>query len=295
MANNCPICKIEAEVNRLAAGTEGYRIVCKRCGVFIVSGTLFNSDLSRITEPYLLSGVVRNLYERKNRVSITSSDIKKLIESFPTPKDPFQQIDLLLEYVYLKAQKITNIVELNQGDDYPIVFAEDYKEFNSFIKMTMELGYLQKNATGNNYKLTLKGWQKANELKKGITTNQAFVAMWFDSENDNAWKYGFEPALTESGYNPIRIDLVEFNDKICDRILVEIKKSSLIVADFTGLRGGVYFEAGYALGLGIPVIWTCNTSDINDLHFDTRQYNHIVWDEPDDLKQKILDRIEATR
>ena len=60
-----------------------------------------------------------------------------------------------------------------------------------------------------------------------------------------------------------------------------IGKSQCVIADFTGNRGGVYFEAGFALGLDIPVIWLVddhwwNETDehgkrINDIHFDTRQ------------------------
>lgn len=86
----------------------------------------------------------------------------------------------------------------------------------------------------------------------------------------------------------------EHNEKIDDRIIAEIRQSSLIVADFTGQRGGVYFEAGFAKGLGIPVIWTCHEDGVENLHFDTRQYNHIVWESPEDLKTKLINRISAT-
>jgi nucleoside 2-deoxyribosyltransferase len=77
-------------------------------------------------------------------------------------------------------------------------------------------------------------------------------------------------------------------------IVAEIRRSGLVVADFTGNRGGVYFEAGFAMGLGIPVIWTCRDTDINAVHFDTRQYNHIVWKEAGDLREQLQRRIEAT-
>ena len=62
-----------------------------------------------------------------------------------------------------------------------------------------------------------------------------------------------------------------------------------------GARGGVYYEAGFAYGLKIPVIFTCREDMFDKIHFDTRQYNHIGWAEPDDLveplKQRILARI----
>ncbi|MBD3216397.1 MAG: hypothetical protein GF311_27540 [Candidatus Lokiarchaeota archaeon] len=67
-----------------------------------------------------------------------------------------------------------------------------------------------------------------------------------------------------------------------------------MVADFTGHRGGVYYEAGFAMGLEIPVIRTCKADDFDDLHFDTEHYYHLKWDEPDDLREKLQTHIEAT-
>ena len=47
-----------------------------------------------------------------------------------------------------------------------------------------------------------------------------------------------------------------------------------MVADFTcekgKVRGGVYYEAGFAQGIGIPVIWTVAKDSLDDVHFDTR-------------------------
>ena len=58
--------------------------------------------------------------------------------------------------------------------------------------------------------------------------------------------------------------------------------------------GGVYFEAGFALGLNLPVIWTCRKDDMADLHFGIRQYNTIDWDSPENLALRLQRRIEAT-
>ena len=67
-----------------------------------------------------------------------------------------------------------------------------------------------------------------------------------------------------------------------------------MVADFTGDRGGVYYEAGFAQGLGIPVIWTCRSDWTQRIHFDTRQYNRIEWESPSDLADKLHNRVSAT-
>jgi hypothetical protein len=61
------------------------------------------------------------------------------------------------------------------------------------------------------------------------------------------------------------------------------------------MRSGVFFEAGFGMGLGIPVVWTCRKDFTDELgnHFDTRQYNHLIWTDAADLKAKLRFRIEA--
>lgn len=58
-------------------------------------------------------------------------------------------------------------------------------------------------------------------------------------------------------------------------------------------RPGVYFEAGYALGLGIPVFWCVRSDDLANVHFDTRQYNHIVWENERQLAEQLYLYVSA--
>ena len=85
--------------------------------------------------------------------------------------------------------------------------------------------------------------------------------MWFDKSMDEIWEKGFRPAIKAAGYKAIRIDRKEHLNKIDDEIIAEIRRARFLVADFTqgkaGQRGGVYYEAGFAHGLNIPVVFTC--------------------------------------
>ena len=71
------------------------------------------------------------------------------------------------------------------------------------------------------------------------------------------------------------------------------RASAFVIADFTEHSPGVYFEAGFALGLELPVIWTCREDHMKKLHFDIRQYNCIDWETPKDLASRLQHRIEA--
>jgi nucleoside 2-deoxyribosyltransferase len=144
--------------------------------------------------------------------------------------------------------------------------------------------------------LTPAGWDRFERLEaEKPKSDLAFVAMRFSEEMTVAYDDGFHPALYELGYRPIRVDREEYLGKIDDFIFANIRKSGLLVADFTEMRSGVFFEAGFGMGLGIPVVWTCR-KDFSGLlgeHFDTRQYNHLIWTDPADLKAKLRLRIEA--
>ena len=86
----------------------------------------------------------------------------------------------------------------------------------------------------------------------------------------------------------------EFADvTINDALIAEIRKCKFLVADFTQHKHGVYFEAGFALGLKRPVIYLCHQDDFEQTHFDTNHYPHIRYQKLDELAQKLRDKIEA--
>ena len=104
---------------------------------------------------------------------------------------------------------------------------------------------------------------------------------------------GLEPGVRAAGYEALRIDRTEHNNRIDDEIIAAIRQTKFLVADFTKNRGGVYYEAGFA---GHPVIWSVRKDHLRRVQFDTRQYNFIRW-QADDLTgfAKLLqNRIEAT-
>lgn len=136
------------------------------------------------------------------------------------------------------------------------------------------------------------------QLCKRGQGRQGFVAMWFDPSMDEVYSSGIKPAIEAAGYEARRIDQQEFVGGVVDEIVAEIRKSRFVVADFTttleaGDRGGVYYEAGFALGLGIPVIHTCHEDCTKPVHFDTSHLNHLFWKDPENLRCRLRKRIEA--
>ncbi len=261
---------------------------------------LMVQGIKNYADPHIVSGLVRNLTEAGEDVYLTTENIADLVSSVPLPRTPFESIDLLLEFIFQKANRPGKAVNLLPHKLYPIIYAKDAEEFSFYVTKAYELQYIERRMPPEEFfsMLALEGWRRLSFIREHKRKpDQAFVAMCFNKGMDSAWEDGFKKALIDTGYkNALRIDLSEHNEKICDRILAEIRRSSLVVADFTGQRSGVFFKPGFALGLGIPVIWCCKDTDVKKLkdNFDTRQYNHIVWSAPDDLTMKLRNRIEAT-
>lgn len=163
--------------------------------------------------------------------------------------------------------------------------------------------------------LSPHAWQQIENLATRRTdSRRIFVAMWFDASM-SVFEKAIEGAIQDEGFECRIIKNIEHNNDICDEIVAEIRKSRFVVADFTAgccrkcavceekatcrnmvrQRGGVYFEAGFALGLGIPVIWTVREDQLKDIHFDTRQYNYIVYANAEELQHRLRIRIAASK
>lgn len=176
---------------------------------------------------------------------------------------------------------------------------EDRDEAFGLLQIMKKMGLLfSDDGTPLRFELTPQGWARYEELSaQGASSSQGFVAMWFGDEVTSAYADGIKPAIEDAGYRALRIDDKEHIDKIDDQIIAEIRRSRFVVADFScppgNVRGGVYYEAGFAHGLRIPVFYTCRQSSFHDVHFDTRQYAHIFWNNHAELRDKLRNRISA--
>ena len=228
---------------------------------------------------------------------------------------PHERAARLLSFVIERTETIATVtyIHLQDGEAYAwsesaeeneleflIKYLTDEKMLDSYYdpvrrrfecRVTME-GYRQIAGQEVDQEVDQEVGQKVH-----VVTTQAFVAMWLHDSMDDAFESGIKPAIEAAGYKPLRIDQKPDANKIDDDIIAEIQRSGFLVADFThgeeGARGSVYFEAGYAHGLSIPVIYTCRNDMVDKLHFDTRQYAHIVWETPEELRSGLLNRIRA--
>jgi nucleoside 2-deoxyribosyltransferase len=142
------------------------------------------------------------------------------------------------------------------------------------------------------YALTVKGLRKYEENALAPRTKNAFLAMWFGVEGNSLYREAVQKGVSAAGYHLQVVDQEEYNGFIMDKVINLINDSAFVIADLSaapeivsddkvkdGVRGGVYWEAGYAAEQKKQVIVTCSYDDETKkrIHFDLQQHNQIRW------------------
>lgn len=321
MEAKCPIWGTDAEHIPGYERRDGTAVNSPRAGgSYFISGTA-EVNLRRLSDEdkvKLTQEIVENNY-RNSIPTITSTTLDGIPDrKFPQPdvrasyllryfakKSDFlgQELEFPMEARTYDGGSIT-ILGSEIGSAYEPLFAWSAslreEEVTFLLRMLEERKFLKLDSGDpvSSVVITPAGIAELEGMESVAgPSDQAFIAMWFDASTNKAYSEGIEKAVRKTGHIPMRIDRKEHINKIDDEIVLEIKRSKFVVADFTSdidkPRGGVYFEAGFAMGMNIPVIWTCHKDIIDQVHFDTRQFNHIVWSDPDELCDKLTKRILA--
>jgi hypothetical protein len=113
-----------------------------------------------------------------------------------------------------------------------------------------------------------------------------FVLMPFDSAFDDVYKFGIKSAADELGAYAERVDEQLFTGSVLDRIINQINKADVIIADMTGRNPNVFYEVGFAHAVGKLAVLL--TQDPNDIPFDLKHHRHVVYSGSIDKLRALL-------
>jgi len=290
----CEVCSTPNSAQSIHSGFDGVHQLCTRCGEFKVTGTA--SSIMRqglgTKKRTLLSGWVRNQNRFGSVPMITTENLQKILAS-PLPSVGDRALALLAE-AESGLKELGDRFNIKEPRFLSATYSSSLNDIVYLMGMLKEQGYAEISEMGGSSVILPRGYMQLAEARQGSATSvNGFVAMSFQEGLAEAYSSGFQVGIIGAGYDPVRMDRVEHINRIDDEIIKQINASKFVVADFTGHRGGVYFEAGYALGRGIPIFWTCNKDHMVDLHFDIRQFNCIDWSTEAELAARLQVRIEA--
>ncbi len=274
---------------------------CPRCGM-VKCDSVFWRRISGVLSDYQKANACG--WIRENEGYILQDQDVEFIKNIPTPTveekanklllylvrnwpRPGEKIEIL-ETEKAKVNEYLGVTWSASIDEYYYLVHKYLDDFNGFIR---------KVAT-TICEITPAGWEHITTLQApNSESNIAFVAMRFSDEMKKIFYDVIRPAVLNCGFEPLIMFEKNHINKIDDEIIAGINKSRFLIADFTDQNQGAYYEAGFARGLGLKVISTCDKAEVDagKLHFDTRQYRTILWekDKINAFEKELQDCIEA--
>lgn len=312
--DRCPVCKINAEIFE-GPHNDFIEVTCPICGSYkSIDFNIFKSNLPNNDDrrPVLSHWIRKNQTEGKI-FNLDTDTINYVLENFnlPTPKE---QADNLLKLLGDKSKFAGKTIDTKIVDVIGLIGAygsSGVRYILDYLK-SEKLIVVENPSTDDPLRerpfdifachLTFQGWERYSSLNKSSNdSNIAFMAMKYGEEElEHFYKNSLKIAIEQTGFQLTRLDERLRPGLIDDQLRVEIKKARFLIVDLTHGNKGAYWEAGFAEGLGKPVVYICKESVFNNPktkpHFDTNHLATVTWEMKtinDDLK-KLKAMIRAT-
>lgn len=312
----CPICKtgLNHKAELRAGGIA--KINCPNCGSYNLAHTFVDDNIANgRLEPIMLatlSYAIRRMQGNRAIPLIVEDLAMSILQTTALPTAT-EQIDNLVLYLGQTLTEPGEAIELKPIEMRAILGSITLNAAQWVIQEAIELGWVQaevRKYVGNAEwgihftTLSISGWQRYTELQNAtIGSRRAFMAMKFGIEEmDKVFKSCFKEAAKRAGYNLVKLDDEPRAGLIDDHLRLDIRTSRFLVADLSHANKGAYWEAGFAEGLGKPVIYTCKESVMRHEdkevkpHFDTNHHLIITWnlDNLQEAADKLTTTIRAT-
>jgi hypothetical protein len=298
----CALCTSSSTSSRLSDNAGA--IECARCGNCEITPQAFDALITTPADKprYLVSGRTKTtefLWGSRHRIEY--GEVAALNSGGLRDKTFSEKVELAMRWLESQQHTLGQLINVNMGNDYPAAYCHDGSEWMQLVRELGELDYVVTYGDPRitSVRIAAAGWKFLEERTNRGSGSQAFIATSFApemQETENALRAG----VVAAGYEPMLVRDKEFEDGIVDRIFAEIRRSRFMIADFTHNKAGVYYEAGFGLGLGMRVIGTCEKDHFDPkgkdpLHFDVKHLNMIAWTSGDlaDLTTRVERRIRA--
>jgi hypothetical protein len=335
---NCHFCNFDVttyEQKKYSASRTWYH--CPICGEIKLTEEAaedFEGEQFSERDKKIISCVLRNEYENRGNkppdLLLDLHYLHRVVDQY-VPLTPLDKLDYALQRLNKLSQAVGDRVGTYPPSDYPLFHCFHHDELNIVLKFlqTQQLVNLDHSSGGTTAVILPKGYERLQRIQQSRQdSTTCFVAMWFDpNEMGKVYEEAIKLAIEykeegkeESRFKAIMLDNVEHINNINDEIIATIRRSRFMVCDLTGYRGGVYFEAGFAQGLGLQVIYTCRKDWCSEdklkgndgrvietlkdtfgrqirvrkegVHFDLAHMNRIEWEDGEKGLKKFKDALE---
>lgn len=229
---------------------------------------------------HLLSAYIREHTDCGEKVELSASDVDSIANAPTLPVTVQEKGNRLLQYLYRHARQPEDPVFIHPlNRNYNLTYSPNLQELVYIIdKLSGEQLLVRE---GTTFKLTAAGWNEAAAAAKGSNLKPCSVLISGDETTSRLWEENMLPVIEQAGYLP---RLLAHTGQQTEKYSLDlISDSRLLIVDLSGEAQEVLLAGGYALGLGIPVIWTVNSLKANELSLQIQDIRPVVWDTPEDL------------
>jgi hypothetical protein len=268
---------------------------CARCGNPSIWGdaAAVNNGFRQILNagnPELRRGNLSSFLRKfSGKKAIDLTDINKwpLDQSLPLPMEVRDALLMMVaEHVISPANSINFMWEpLAAQLRLPIDSDVRGRTLNWYINQNLFKDLMHFSSANEllSIRLTVDGWERYDSIRRETPSFRTiFMAMQYgDAELTNVVEAYFRPAVDRAGFNLRVLTDQQPAGSIDDLLRVAMRTSRAVIADLTHGNKGAYWEAGFAEGLGRPVIYSCKHSvweSKDKPHFDTNHLATIIWD-----------------
>lgn len=237
-----------------------------------------------------ISGYIREMTDCGESVALTFEDLDSIRNSSAIPVSVEEKGARLLQYLYRHSDKAGDAVMIHPlSQHFNLTYSPTMQELVYIIEKLREEQLIDRE--GMRFKLTEKGWSEAVTRAAGRKMKPCFVLIAGSQDEFADWSDNLLPKLEQCGYLP---RLVNYSGHRRDDHPTpqQIAESKLVIADVNADAPELFFDAGYAGGKKINVLWTINYSRV-----DTSQIVHhslirpIVWETTDELGSMLQQRL----
>lgn len=291
---------------------DGLGFACEACGEYEVSRSAlvtWFSNRHRLTarQRAALSHQVRVDERATNRPMLTTDWIERFVADMRPPSPALQAANFI---------RVVGDYQAETGEGYfidgvrdaPLIGAFNQLMFNQLLQELINRGTFVRLGTekrdnprgvgvleGALFGLSLDGWEQYEAERIGkIAGRYGFLAMKFgDPVLDAFAERAIKPPVRDQlGYTVVDLRNVSRAGVIDNILREQIRDAAFVLVDLTHDNAGAYWEAGYAEGLGKPVIYLCERGkfDSAKTHFDTNHCTTVLWstaDEPQFSRELI--------
>lgn len=242
---------------------------------------------------HLISGYIRELTDQGEPVHINRELAVSIQQSSLIPATIEDKKEKCLLYLKRHTKEPLELVQLHPlSEAYHLTYSPNLQEFIYILEEMKSEKLIER--IGSSLSLTSKGWEKALKLSIPKGDKTCFIAIHEDS---SGLRESFRQiVIPQIGAQGIDVIFPENSSIHTQDIRKQIAECDMVIADFTLPHGHVYFEAGYAEGKGVPVIYTLHVESEPRaealLPDEALRSETIFWNTPEELAEQIKTRLD---